>query len=312
MSNASPPEHHEPKGPISRLEHATSIIIQGLIAPAIVLVVIGSFAILLWTLIAFAQTGNLDALDCVSRETGNGFIGNPDFYGFGIRLGIYCQWWASLIANLFLPNEWASMFGAFLAFSIALIVAVIMLTFQHACTFTAEVIVILFIYWGGYTGLVYSTNTAITSILESKTQSFSTGLSFALAAPTWLGIGFSMWFWLRLATAGEVDFTPTPGGTSYFILAHVSTDTKAASRFIVFICFIFAWNLVSYSVGFATGWFWAFVKILYHLLSDGDERPASNNPAGDDSQDSVGEREEKKETNNLNVKRHVVLPCFRV
>jgi hypothetical protein len=168
MSKSSQPDE-----PTSRLRRAINIISYGLIVPAFALAIVGCFAVLLWALITFAQNVNPDAADCAARETENGFIGNPEFYGFGIRLGIYFQWWASLIANLYLPNEWASLFATFLAFSIALIVVILMLIFQHACTFTGEIIAVLFIFWGGYTGLVYSTKATIAAVIDSKGHSTS-------------------------------------------------------------------------------------------------------------------------------------------
>ena len=274
MSSASSPEPRPPDEPTPKLKSAFNIVLDALIVCSILTAVLAGFAVLLWTLVAFGQNGKSNQTSCAPRETENGFRGSAEFYGLGIRLGVYFQWWASLIANLFLPNDWRAMFAAYLVFSTALIVALIMSTFQHACTFTIEIIVVLFIFWGGYIGLLHSTRTAIAAVQEmSDNVDFGTRLSYALAAPTWIGIAFSIWFWLRLAIAGEVDFTPTPGGTSYFMFARVSPDTKAASRFIVVVCFYFAWNTVTYVIGFIAGYLWSSLRDLYRLFFQKDRRP---------------------------------------
>ena len=40
----------------------------------------------------------------VTRDVCNGFTGNADLYGLGIRIGIYLQWMSSLLTNVFLPH----------------------------------------------------------------------------------------------------------------------------------------------------------------------------------------------------------------
>ena len=86
---------------------------------------------------------------CIDRYTDAGFLGNPDFYGLGIRIGIYLQWLGSLIANSFLPGDRRAMAGAYASFGVALLVAVLLLIFQNDCAFTAEMIVLLTILFGG-------------------------------------------------------------------------------------------------------------------------------------------------------------------
>jgi hypothetical protein len=161
-----------------------------------------SFGILLWALVRYGQNGNTNIPDCISREVSDGFTRNSDFYGFGIRLGLYFQWSATLIANVLLPNDWYAMFGAYLVFSLALIIAVLVLTFQHTCTFTAEIIVIIFMYWAGYTALTYSTKPTFRLMSDSAPMVFGPGLSLALIAPTLLATAFSTWAgYLSLARA---------------------------------------------------------------------------------------------------------------
>ena len=228
------------------------------------------FGIIIWALVAYVQSANSNLPDCTARFVDNGFTGNSDFYGLGIRLGVYLQWWASLLANIFLPNEWYSMLGAYMVFSLALIVALLVLSFQHTCTFTAEIIIVLFMYWGGFSALTYSCSAVVKPMMGKEATGFGTGLNMALIAPMWTGIAFSTWFWLRLATAGEVDFTPTPGGTLYFLLARISAQNKPASRFVVFVCFFFGWVVVisgiGYMIGYSFGLVWGSTKLFYQRL----------------------------------------------
>lgn len=283
-------------------EKSTAIIITLLIVYSIGFIVMAGFSIVLWTLVAFAQDNPSGGGDCLFREAGNGFSGNSDFYGFGIRLGIYFQWWASLIANVFKLEDRGSMYAGYLVFSIALIVALLMLTFQHACTFTAEIIVILFIHWGGFIGLLYSSDAASTRY--DRFSRLGIGKSYTMAAPLWIGTAFSTWFWLRLATAGEVDFQPTPGGTSYFVFSRVSTDTKAASRFIVFLCFIFGWILVSCLLGYMAGFLWGSVRRLRSVLLHSDEESGVETQVTENPDDD-GEEQFTKKYVPWSLSRHV-------
>jgi multisubunit Na+/H+ antiporter MnhB subunit len=65
---------------------------------------------------------------------------------------------------------------------------------------------------------------------------------------------------------GEADFRPTPGGTWYFVFSKVSANSKAASRFVVTVCF-----LGSLGVGLACliltvmffGFVWDTTKTLF-------------------------------------------------
>ena len=179
-------------------------------------------ALLVWALIMFGQGNAEDPGSCKDIYTGNdrrlavGFVGNSDFYGLGIRLGIYLQWLASLIANPLLKHERASMAGAYLTFSLAFAIAVLLLTFQRECAFTAEVIVVLDIFWGG-TLLVMVPFVRL--LVDIKT----TGLGLALIPLMLSMLPVSAWFYFRLAFYGEVDFIASPGkGTFTFLLVKIS------------------------------------------------------------------------------------------
>lgn len=79
-------------------------------------------------------------------ETACGFSGNPEFYGFGIRLGIYLQWLAAILANAFLKEAVAGSLETNTVFLLALTVSTIYAT-SLATIRNAEVLVLLHLYF---------------------------------------------------------------------------------------------------------------------------------------------------------------------
>ena len=63
----------------------------------------------------------------------------------------------------------------------------------------------------------------------------------------------------------RMDFARTPGGTRYFLFAPISTDTKAAARFIVVLCFYFAGTLIYSYIGYISRILWGAARNLYSL-----------------------------------------------
>jgi hypothetical protein len=199
-----------------------------------IILTFGPIALLTWALIAHAQgsPGHIKACDARNLPEGaaRGFTGNSDFYGLGIRLGIYFQWLASLIANPLLRSERVSMAGSYITFSLALAVAVLLLAFQHDCTFTAEIIIVLNIFWGGIL-------LVMVPFVQLLADIQTTGLGLVLIPLILSMLPVSAWFWLRLALNGEVDFAPTKGGTSFFLLVRVThSHIQAVSCFMGALC----------------------------------------------------------------------------
>lgn len=190
-------------------------------------------ALLTWALVTYAQEAAKGDDVCQERRLPQGFVGNSDFYGLGIRLGIYLQWVASLIANPLLKSERSNMAGAYLTFSLALAIAILLLTFQRDCAFTAEVIIVLNIFWGG-------TFLVMVPFVRLLADTKTTDLGLALIPLMVSMLPVSAWFWLRLALRGEVDFVATPPeGTSFFLLAPVRpSHLKDISFFIAVLTLI--------------------------------------------------------------------------
>ena len=188
--------------------------------------------LLTWALVTHAQGTAQDSNICNDRYLTRGFTGDSDVYGLGIRLGIYLQWLASLIANPLLERERATMAGSYLTFALALAIAVLLLAFQHDCAFTSEIIIVLTIFWGGILLVMVP---FVQLLADIKT----TGLGLALIPLILSMLPVSAWFWLRLALYGELDFATTPGGTSFFLLARIpSQHLQAVSWFMAVLCLI--------------------------------------------------------------------------
>ena len=215
------------------------------------LVIIASMVVPLWALIVYGQGGHADEKACLTRATSTVFVGNDDFCGLGIRLGVYLQWTSQLFANAFTETEWKGNLVSYLVFSLALTVAVFLLTFQHQCAFTAEIIVILYIFWGGFLGVFYSSRAIdMNGEAYNNISPKAKGLAYGAFGPLCLMTLYSIWFWVRLATVDEVDFATTPGGSFFFLVDRFSVRTKAATRFLVFISFWFAWLTVGWAVSY--------------------------------------------------------------
>lgn len=79
-----------------------------------------------------------------------GFDGNPDLHGLGIRLGVYLQWLSSLMATRLKPRQISlELLKAHNTFLLAIFVAVMVLTARPHSTHAAEVLVLLYMYFGG-------------------------------------------------------------------------------------------------------------------------------------------------------------------
>ena len=79
-----------------------------------------------------------------------GFEGNSDLYGLGIRTGIYIQWISSLCANNLLPEDRKELQKVYLIFSLAICIATMVSSFGTACIFGIEIELLYLMYWGGY------------------------------------------------------------------------------------------------------------------------------------------------------------------
>ena len=175
--------------------------------------------IVLWALIHYRQPRPVDASQCSSRFTDKGFEGNADFYGLGIRLGIYMQWCSIIVSKAWFSNTSRFQAASFSALSSAMLVALFLLIFRDGCTFTVEIIVAIFFILGGTSvGSIVETGEDLN--LEFNLTEFR-GLEIQQCIIVMLALPIAAWFWIRMASVGEHDFVRTPGGTSMFFFAHI-------------------------------------------------------------------------------------------
>ena len=81
---------------------------------------------------------------------GQGFMGNTDLYGLGIRTGFYLQWISALLANNLPPDTRQELQKIYLIFSLAICLATIIASFAKTCTFSIEIEIMYWMYLGGY------------------------------------------------------------------------------------------------------------------------------------------------------------------
>lgn len=117
-------------------------------------------------------------------DTTCSFTANQDLYGIGVRAGLYCQWTATLLAGLTLPDEAKSMQSNTLCFQIASLIAVITLTIKGLIS-QPEVVVVLPLCFGGFLAANATTNSFQVSVLRS----------FIITQTLGAFVAYSCWFW---------------------------------------------------------------------------------------------------------------------
>jgi hypothetical protein len=191
---------------------------------------VGWIPTLVWALIRHGQNKHVNPSTCKERITiTGGFGGLPDFYGLGIRLGMYLQWAASIIATFLIPSERRTAAGANAALSLAMFIAILLIIFQDGCVFTAELVTLLYILWRGYTVVMLPFLSNGEFFGETPSDEHRGSLNLIAFAGFILYYPMSIWFWFRAATQGEVDFASSPHGTSFFLFAHIGPDTFHAA-----------------------------------------------------------------------------------
>ena len=98
-------------------------------------------------MVILARQDNL----CDQRD----FQANTDFYGFGIRLGVYLQWFSSWLSNTLDPDAASENHEENSIFVLAIAIALV-LAFQHDDLKVSEAYILMLICTG-YFALVVST-----------------------------------------------------------------------------------------------------------------------------------------------------------
>lgn len=194
-----------------------------------------TFSLLTWALVRYGErsSGEVGTL-CNSRsQQSSGFGGDSDFYGLGIRLGLYLQWASSFITNWFTPTEREPVVVTYIIFNLSITMAVLARVFGQQCTFVAEMFVVLTMFWGGLNVILLvpllrgiSTDryheispkdreNALQILKTSQSLKWASNLSNCFMSP------ITIWFWARLVVVGQQDFATTPGQTSLFFFARI-------------------------------------------------------------------------------------------
>jgi hypothetical protein len=148
---------------------------------------------------------------------GEGFEGNSDIYGLGIRVGIYLQWASCLLANHTLPNTRIDLAKDYLIFLIAIAVAVFVMSVQSTCNFALEIVILYYMFFGGYLCICTQPN-----LTTSKSKVKWLGMTWhnaILRVLYILMIGHSAWFWIH---GYDKVFAKLPCGTHHFFFGKIS------------------------------------------------------------------------------------------
>lgn len=146
-----------------------------------------------------------------------GFIGNSDLYGCGIRIGIYLQWISSILANHLFSNNRQDIQKLYLIFSLAICVATLIATFVKACVFSVEIIILYWMYWGGYI-CVFGSAPCLIKLGNARSWMKVDWTTVIFFITHWIMAYHGVWFMIY---AYDQHFPRMPCGTWHFFFAPV-------------------------------------------------------------------------------------------
>lgn len=193
-----------------------------------------------------------------------GFLGDPSFYGLGIRLGVYLHWLAILITAAYLKEEEQEpqyVLMAYLIFGLsiplALIVKILNAAFTSDCTFSVELFIALVLFWGGYHIVQFPMMQAVSM---HKMDEFRKVVLVHCKMPprssrrlrrnmqwfTFVISPITIGFWIGIRHVEEgFDFGATPGGTKFFFFGriHGSALKPFGTRMVIASFINFVWSV---------------------------------------------------------------------
>jgi hypothetical protein len=157
-----------------------------------------------------------------------GFDGNSDAYGLGLRIGLYLQWLSSLLANQISANTRSSLSQAYLFFSLAIFVTIMVMTANSDCNFAIELVILYIMYFGGYFCVYHQPNlTSKDDPLEWQGLTWSKAVTHILYSAM---AGHAAWFWPVGYTR---HFIKMPCGTTNFFFGPMSDEPFTLLRFLL-------------------------------------------------------------------------------
>lgn len=114
-------------------------------------------------------------------------------------------------------------------FSISITVALLVKVFTSACTFSAEVFIVLILFWGGYNivqipvmnAISMSGSTFLDNMFSRSRERSDRKLKWSMQLLNFIMSPATVWFWARFAAAEDADLASTPDGTSLFFSARI-------------------------------------------------------------------------------------------
>jgi hypothetical protein len=187
------------------------------------------------------------------RDENCGFQGNPDLYGLGIRLGVYFQWASAQIIYGWYPEGRNDLAESYLVFLFAIIVAVIVITAQAEPTYAGEILILIYIIFGGiYTVLGGGARQHHLNRIKKSSVHYAQLFTFSIIMTS--TCIYCSWFWLHGLRHNVLQ---TPCGTYGFLFTKVSLYNESVSKFFA-ACSIFLAIIAVYSWGF-----WTVLLFLY-------------------------------------------------
>lgn len=151
--------------------------------------------------------------------------GNSDIYGLGIRIGLYLQWIATVIATAFVPDQMLETTTANTVFVIAFSVVTFALCGAAADTPAADMVIVLDIYAVSIYAL-YPLSWMGRRFVPSRSdfrQSSALGELIKAVLTNCMAV-VNVWFWFR----GIDGFASSPCGTTVtFVFAKLDVDGHA-------------------------------------------------------------------------------------
>ena len=126
------------------------------------------------TALTIKQRTSPETYDLAPRDVCDGFVGNPDLYGLGIRVGIYLQWVSSLLINVYVPAEMADALDTNSIFVFAVFIAIAVVTSSTEGLHPAEAFIMLQMCFGYLLSVLSVSGLRVT--LLSDPQSLDTDI----------------------------------------------------------------------------------------------------------------------------------------
>ncbi|RTE81890.1 hypothetical protein BHE90_003606 [Fusarium euwallaceae] len=172
------------------------------------------------------------------------FQGEPDIYGFGIRLGIYLQWTSVLIVRTFKLRGRASLAKSYVIFIFAIFVALLFMTAnatpsteinkssddEEKGPYAVEVMILAYIIFGGVYIVLLTGNDPMPIQRFDVDTVTRLCRQFVFWCVLTAASVYYIWFWLDGIQGSGFLKAPEKCGTYGFLFAKVSLSNQSPSQ----------------------------------------------------------------------------------